>query len=189
MPDNKGKILLAIARSAIAKTLGQPCEANEEASWLQEKAACFVTLTQSDKLRGCIGTLHAYRTLLDDIKHNANAAAFSDTRFRPLTSEELDITDIEISLLSPMRALDFSSEQEALAQLHPGIDGVVLECNSHRSTFLPQVWEQLPDRKDFIAHLKTKAGLAADFWSDEIKLSIYTVEKWKENDFMATSEE
>ena len=189
MPDDKGRILLAIARSAIAKTLGQTCEANDDASWLQEKAACFVTLMQRDKLRGCIGTLNAYRTLLDDVKHNANAAAFSDTRFRPLTSEELEITDIEISLLSQMQPLIFSSEQEALAQLHPGTDGVVFECNHHRSTFLPQVWEQLPDTEDFIAHLKTKAGLADDFWSDEIKLSIYTVEKWKENDFMATSEE
>lgn len=189
MPDDKGRILLAIARFAIAKTLGQPCEANEDVSWLQDEAACFVTLMQRDNLRGCIGTLNAHRALLDDVKHNANAAAFQDTRFRPLTSEELDITDIEISLLSPMQSLNFSSEQEALTQLRPGIDGVVFEFNHYRSTFLPQVWEQLPDTKHFIAHLKNKAGLATDFWSDEIKLSNYTVEKWKERDFMTSPEE
>ncbi|NOQ89456.1 MAG: AmmeMemoRadiSam system protein A [Gammaproteobacteria bacterium] len=189
MPDDKGRILLAIARFAIAKTLGQPCEANEDVSWLQDEAACFVTLMQRDNLRGCIGTLNAHRALLDDVKHNAHAAAFQDTRFRPLTSEELDITDIEISLLSPMQSLNFSSEQEALTQLRPGIDGVVFEFNHYRSTFLPQVWEQLPETKDFIAHLKNKAGLATDFWSDEIKLSNYTVEKWKERDFMTSSEE
>ncbi|RKZ61694.1 MAG: AmmeMemoRadiSam system protein A [Gammaproteobacteria bacterium] len=189
MPDNKGMILLPIARSAIAETLGMSCEASEDATWLQEEAACFITLMQKNNLRGCIGTLEAHRSLLEDVKHNANAAAFHDSRFSPLTSEELDITDIEISLLSPMQALQFSDERNALTQLQPGTDGVVFECGHHRSTFLPQVWKQLPDTNDFIAHLKTKAGLSADFWSDEVKLSRYTVNKWKERDFMAPTEE
>ena len=189
MPHNKGMILLPIARSAIAETLGMSCEANEDAAWLQDKAACFVTLMQNDNLRGCIGTLEARRTLLDDVKHNASAAAFHDSRFSPLTSGELDITEIEISLLSAMQALQFSNEQEALAQLQPGIDGVVFEFGQHRSTFLPQVWQQLPDTEDFIAHLKTKAGLPADFWADDIKLSNYTVDKWKERDLVTSSEE
>lgn len=183
--DNKGSILLPIARTAIAKTLGMNCESGEDATWLQDKAACFVTLMQKDQLRGCIGTLEAHRPLLEDVKHNAKAAAFRDTRFSPLTREELDNTEIEISLLSSMSLLNFSNEDEALAQLVPGIDGVVFEYGNHRSTFLPQVWDQLPATDDFIAHLKVKAGLAADFWVDEIQLSIYNVSKWRERDLMA----
>ena len=189
MPHDKGMILLPIARSAIAETLGMSCEANEDAAWLQEKAACFITLKQKDNLRGCIGTLEAHRTLLQDVKHNANAAAFHDSRFSPLTSEELDITEIEISLLSAVQALRFSNEQEALAQLRPGVDGVVFEFGQHRSTFLPQVWQQLADTGDFIAHLKAKAGLPADFWADDVRLSNYTVSKWKERDFVIPLED
>jgi uncharacterized protein len=181
--DNKGKILLPIARASISDALGRPLKADESAIWLQDKAACFVTLTQNDELRGCIGTLEAHRRLLDDVKHNAMAAAFQDPRFKPLTREELDITEIEISLLSAMRPMDFSSEQDALAQLRPGVDGVVFEFGHYRSTFLPQVWEQLPDRKEFMSHLKHKAGLQADFWADQVKLLRYTVSKWKERDF------
>ena len=181
--DFKGKTLLSIARASISQALGQPYDAAEDASWLQEKAACFVTLTQNGQLRGCIGTLEANRSLLDDVKANAKAAAFSDTRFSPLTREELDNTDIEISLLTPSEALVFTTEEEALTQLRPNVDGVVFEYAGHRSTFLPQVWQQLPDTKKFIAHLKQKAGLSADFWAEGIKLSRYTVTKWKDQDF------
>jgi len=197
MSINKGKVLLPIARVSIAEALGRTHETVEDATedtakdakWLQEKAACFVTLKQKDMLRGCIGTLEAHRSLLEDVQHNANAAAFRDTRFSPLTSEELDITEIEISLLSLMQSLIFSNEQEALAQIQPGTDGVVFEFGHYRSTFLPQVWEQLPTTKDFIAHLKTKAGLTSDFWADEVKLYRYTVSKWKERDFITQSED
>ena len=87
-----------------------------------------------------------------------------------------------------MQALNFSDEQDALSQLRPGIDGVLFEYGQHRSTFLPQVWQQLPEREDFIAHLKNKAGLAPDFWSDEVKLYRYTVDKWKESDFITPDE-
>ena len=183
MSTNQGEILLPIARASIADVLGQFYEAAEDAVWLQEKAACFVTLTQQGQLRGCIGTLEAHRCLLEDVKSNAKAAAFHDSRFSPLTGEELNYTEIEISLLSPMQALDFSNEQEALKQLQPGIDGLVFEFGSKRSTFLPQVWEQLPAATDFMTHLKHKAGLSPDFWADEVKLYRYTVSKWKERDF------
>ncbi len=189
MSINKGKILLPIARAAISETLGHPYKANEDAVWLQEKAACFVTLMQNNKLRGCIGTLEAHCPLLDDVKHNANAAAFRDTRFSPLSVEELDITEIEISLLSAMQVLNFSDEQDALAQLQAGTDGVLFEYEQHRSTFLPQVWEQLPDTEDFIAHLKSKAGLTSDFWSEKVRLYRYTVDKWKESDFATSTGE
>jgi len=181
---NQGEILLPIARSSIADAMGLAHEeAVEDAAWLQQRAACFVKLTQQGKLCGCIGTLEAFRSLLEDVKSNAKSAAFHDPRFSPLTSEELKYTEIEVSLLSPMQALNFSNEQQALEQLQPGIDGLVFEFGRYRSTFLPQVWEQLPDTKDFIAHLKQKAGVNPDFWSNEIKLSRYTVSKWKESDF------
>jgi len=192
MPQNKGGILLAIARSSIAETLGLAHEAiddlSQNATWLQQKAACFVTLVQNKQLRGCIGTLEAHRSLLEDIIHNANAAAFHDSRFPPLSRDELDITEIEISLLSAMQPLQFSTEQEALAQLCPGTDGVLFESGPYRSTFLPQVWQQLPDTTDFIAQLKSKAGLASDFWADNVKLYRYTVDKWKESDFVTSTE-
>lgn len=184
---NKGKILLPIARSSISEALGVDHERIEDsiisADWLQQKAACFVTLTQQDQLRGCIGTLEAHRPLLDDVTHNARAAAFQDPRFSPLTSDELSRTEIEISLLSPMQSLNFSDEQDALKQLQPGTDGLVFEFDRYRSTFLPQVWEQLPEVTDFIVHLKQKAGLPADFWADDVRLYRYSVNKWKERDF------
>lgn len=185
MSINQGEILLSIARSSIANSFGQPHKAHEDGAWLQENGACFVTLTQEGQLRGCIGTLEAHRALLEDVKANAKAAAFQDPRFSPLTSSEFNYTEIEVSLLSPMQALYFSSEQEALAQLQPDVDGVVFEFGRYRSTFLPQVWEQLPATKDFMAHLKHKAGLKPDFWAEEVKLYRYTVSKWKERDLKA----
>lgn len=187
MSADKGKILISIARAAISETFAETDKSIEDIAqgkpWLQEKAACFVTLMQNQQLRGCIGTLEAHRSLLEDVIHNANAAAFHDSRFSPLRSEELEITEIEISLLSAMQPLSFSSEQEALAQLRPGIDGVLFEFEQYRSTFLPQVWQQLPSSREFIEHLKIKAGLSADFWSDKVRLSRYSVEKWRESDF------
>lgn len=182
---DKGRILLPIARASIAEQLGQPYHADEGAPWLQDKAACFVTLTQQGELRGCIGTLEAHRSLLEDVKSNARSAAFHDPRFSPLKTKELNHTEIEISLLSATHIMEFSSEQEALAQLQPGIDGVVFEFDKYRSTFLPQVWEQLPDAREFMAHLKQKAGLAPDFWADQVRLYRYSVNKWKERDFEA----
>lgn len=180
---DQGQVLLPIARAEIALALGFPQQpAVVTPAWLEQKGACFVTLTQNAKLRGCIGTLEAHRSLLLDVKANALAAAFKDPRFPPLTKTELANTDIEISLLSAMQAVDFNSEQEALQQLRPGIDGVVFAYAHYRSTFLPQVWEQLPDVATFMAHLKHKAGLHAAFWHEEVKLMRYTVSKYKEQD-------
>lgn len=183
--DNKARVLLQIARAAIAESLGLSVAEKklEDDDWLQQKGACFITLMQQGQLRGCIGTLEAHRALLDDVIANAKAAAFKDTRFSPLASEEFNTTQIELSLLSPMQRMSFTSEQEALSQLQPGVDGVVFQYGYQRSTFLPQVWEQLPDAKDFMAHLKHKAGLPVDFWADDVKLSRYTVSKWTESDF------
>jgi uncharacterized protein len=180
MSSDPGKTLLPIARASISKALGRTHEASEDGVWLQELGACFVTLTQHGQLRGCIGTLKAHRTLLVDVKANAVAAALRDPRFSPLTASELDLTEIEVSLLSPMQTMQYDNEAHALSQLQPGVDGVLLEFDHYRSTFLPQVWEQLPTASEFIAHLKNKAGLPASFWDEGVRLSRYTVSKWKE---------
>jgi AmmeMemoRadiSam system protein A len=179
----RGKVLLPIARAAIAHALNVvPLAADETAPWLAEHGACFVTLTQDGELRGCIGTLQAHRSLLADIKSNAVSAALRDPRFAPLSVEELDITAVEISLLSPTQAMEVEHEADALAQLRPGVDGIVFEYGRYRSTFLPQVWEQLPQPRQFMAHLKRKAGLPDDFWAEEVRLSRYTVTKWREQE-------
>ncbi|CAG0985621.1 hypothetical protein MTYP_01998 [Methylophilaceae bacterium] len=182
-PDNPGQVLIPLARDVIAKALGKPGVAVEEhLPWLQEAGATFVTLTQNLQLRGCIGSLQAHRPLLQDIKANAYAAAFHDPRFSPLQADELDETGIEVSLLSTMQPLQFRDEQHALAQLRAGLDGVVLEFGVHRSTFLPQVWEQLPEVHGFMARLKQKAGLPTAFWHEEIRLYRYTVQKFRESE-------
>jgi hypothetical protein len=183
----RGGVLLPIARASISSALGRMQPADEQAVWLQEMGACFVTLTQQGELRGCIGTLEAHRTLLQDVKANAHAAAFRDPRFAPLTAAELDETEVEVSLLSAMQSLQFSDERDALTQLKPGMHGVVFEFGRYRSTFLPQVWEQLPNVVEFMAHLKYKAGLPPDFWTEEVRLSWYTVSKWKESDMLETT--
>jgi len=180
MPIEQGATLLAIARAEISTALGQPLSAATEAPWLKDLAATFVTLTQAGTLRGCIGSLEAHRPLLQDVKANALAAAFRDPRFLPLTLPELDLTCVEVSLLSATETLNFKDEQDALAQLRPQIDGIVFEYQHYHSTFLPQVWEQLPDPETFMAHLKRKAGLAPNFWAKNVKLARYTVQKWKE---------
>jgi len=178
--NEQSKILLPIARAAIAQALGLYQTADESAPWLSETGACFVTLTQHGQLRGCIGTLEPHRSLLADIKSNAVSAALRDPRFMPLSKEEFNITDIAISLISATQEMVFSSEADALAQLRPSLDGIIFEYGSCRSTFLPQVWEQLPSPQQFMAHLKSKAGLAEDFWADSVKLSRYTVTKFSE---------
>jgi len=186
--SDKGRVLLPIARSAISTALGRVHGADENAPWLQEEGACFVTLTQNQQLRGCIGTLEAHRPLLLDVKANAQAAALRDPRFSPLTAAELERTEIEVSLLSAMQALQFAGERDALMQLQPGVHGVVFEFGRYRSTFLPQVWEQLPSVVEFMAHLKHKAGLPPDFWAEEVRISHYTVSKWKESDVLESAE-
>lgn len=184
-PEHKGRILLPIARAAISDALGRQSDSVDESQpWLHDKGASFVTLTMNQHLRGCIGSLEAHRPLLLDVKANAYAAAFRDPRFSPLTIAEIDKTEIEISLLSPQQALSFKNEADALAQLRPEIDGVVFKYGRYRSTFLPQVWEQLNDATSFMAHLKHKAGLRPEFWHDDVELYRYTVTKFKEKDFL-----
>lgn len=178
--EHQGTIVLPIARAAIAHALNLPHVADETAPWLAEHGACFVTLTQAGDLRGCIGTLEAHRPLLADLKSNAVAAAFRDPRFPPLEADELGRTSVEVSILSPTQAMQFRDETDALAQLRPQVDGIVFEYGRHRSTFLPQVWEQLPQPRQFLGHLKRKAGFPDNFWADGVRLSRYSVTKWRE---------
>lgn len=182
MQTERGKILLPIARAEISRALGVPRAADETSPWLAEHGACFVTLTQNGNLRGCIGTLQAHRSLLVDVKSNAVSAAMRDPRFTPLSIEELDITAVEISLLSTATAMEVRDEADALAQMRPGIDGIVFEYGNYRSTFLPQVWEDLAQPRQFLAMLRRKAGLPEDFWEEGVKLSRYTVTKWSEKE-------
>ncbi|MGB8078587.1 MAG: AmmeMemoRadiSam system protein A, partial [Gallionella sp.] len=158
MNSESGSILLPIARAAIARELKVHHAANESAPWLAEHGACFVTLTQSGELRGCIGSLQAHRSLLEDVKSNAVSAALRDPRFTPLTVDELDITTVEVSLLSATQPMVVRDEADALAQLRPHVDGIVFEYGRFRSTFLPQVWESLARPRDFLAMLRRKAG-------------------------------
>jgi AmmeMemoRadiSam system protein A len=142
--------------------------------------ATFVTLTQSGQLRGCIGSLEAYRSLGLDIQHNAIDAAFGDPRFPPLRREELGRTEIEVSVLSKPRPIEFASREDLVKRLRPGLDGLILEAGGHRATFLPQVWEQLPDPDDFVSHLLRKAGLPSDYWNDQVRAWKYRVTAFEE---------
>ncbi len=175
-----GHTLLRLARNAIAGHFGLPPEAITDSPELQAPGAVFVTLTRNGQLRGCIGSLEAWRPLAEDVRKNALAAAFRDPRFKPLGIEELPATRVEVSLLGAPETMIFNSEADALAQLRPDIDGVILTAGRHRATFLPQVWEQLPEPATFLARLKEKAGLSASYWGPDVRLERYAVTKWKE---------
>lgn len=183
----QGNILLYSARAAISRALKLTAWVDESvdtsAHWLQQPGATFITLTQHGRLRGCIGSLQARQPLIENVRSNAVSAALYDTRFLPVTADELESIRIEVSLLSALQPIRFASEPDALKQLRPGMDGITLEYGDNRSTFLPQVWDSLPQPREFLAQLKVKAGLYADFWDDGVRLSRYTVQKWCEKDF------
>jgi len=181
--SNRGPVLIALARAAIAENLEIDFDPpyTEGLAWLSLKSASFVTLTKQGELRGCIGTLNAYRPLIEDVRANAVAAAFHDPRFTPLKAGEFESVRIEVSVLSELEPMHAKSEAIACSKLVPHRDGVVFKYGSHRATFLPQVWKQLPEPENFLAHLKQKAGLAADFWHPEVLLYKYQVNKYRES--------
>jgi AmmeMemoRadiSam system protein A len=177
-----GPLLLRTANQAIDAGLGDGgapmLDLADYPAVLRVPGASFITLEKAGRLRGCIGSLEAHRPLIQDVAANAYAAAFKDPRFPPVTVGERAAITCALSLLSPPEAIrDVESEADLLATLRPGIDGLILADGTHRATFLPQVWAQLPDPADFVAHLKTKAGLSADHWSKTIKLWRYEVVK------------
>jgi len=173
-----GAALLSRARNAIARALDLPTHDEPHHPVLRCLGATFVTLRRDGELRGCIGTLSAQRELADDVRRHALAAAFRDPRFEPLRVEEFAQLEIEVSLLDAARPLAAGSEAEVHAALRPGVDGVLLEWRGRSATFLPQVWEQLPQPGEFMAALKHKAGLPADFWAEDLRLSCYRVRKY-----------
>ena len=177
---DKGRVLLAHARSAIAGALHLAAHPAPDRGFLQRPGASFVTLRSAGSLRGCIGSLQARRALGADVRANAVAAAFDDPRFAPLRVAEYEEIDVEVSVLSAASPLPVASEYDLHTQLRAGVDGLILELGSRRSTFLPQVWDALPGAREFVDELKRKAGLPREYWSDELRFSRYTVEKFTE---------
>jgi hypothetical protein len=175
-----GAVLVAIARESIEAHLGLGQRLPRDAAWLQERAATFVTLREKGELRGCIGSIDARRALGEDVVHNAQAAAFRDPRFPPVEPSEVGALEVEVSLLTPRQGMRVANEAEALLQLRPGVDGIYFEYGQSGATFLPQVWESIPDPLVFLCELRRKAGLPLRFWHPDVKLSRYTVEKFRE---------
>lgn len=181
----------AIKRGVASGELWLP-ELEQAPAVLQAPGASFVTLYtrarqmtgRNDRraLRGCMGSLEPCRALLQDVAHNAFNSALRDTRFAPVQQSELGGIELELSLLSPLVPLQFRDEADLLRQIIAGVDGLALECESYRATFLPSVWEQLPGVDEFWIQLKRKAGLAADFWSPQLRCWRYRVLKITEAD-------
>lgn len=172
--------LLDLARQSIAHGLesGRPLKIDQAdfPDELSQPRATFVTLERAGQLRGCIGMLEAMRPLAEDVAENAFSAAFRDPRFPPLSAAELVDLELHISVLSPAEAMHFDSEADLLKQLRPGLDGLILREDGRRATFLPAVWDDLPDPSQFLRHLKQKAGLPAAYWSDSLQVSRYVTE-------------
>jgi AmmeMemoRadiSam system protein A len=187
MKNEHKKRLLDIAHNAIFQTLekkfpmlgnsvGRVPPPGDFPVELKEERASFVTLTLNGNLRGCIGMLEACRPLAEDVAENAVSAAFRDPRFPPLSREEFDDLQISISVLSPPEEMSFSGEADLLSKIRPGVDGLILQEGFQKGTFLPSVWKELPDKDIFWAHLKMKAGLPTDYWSDTLRVFRYTAE-------------
>lgn len=179
------KLLLELARKTVtAAARGEKLpslEGEKFSEKLRQHRACFVTLTKNGQLRGCIGSIFPQEPLCEAVVSRARSAAMEDPRFSPVEAGELDQIEIEISVLTVPQRLDFSSPEDLLKKLRPRVDGVVLRVGSREATFLPQVWEQLPDKEEFLAHLATKARLPSDAWrSPEAMVLTYQVEAFKE---------
>jgi len=177
------KVCLQIAQQSILHGLEKggalQVIASDYSPELQVNLACFVTLHKNGNLRGCIGTLEAYQPLINDIAEHAYSAAFKDPRFPSLQGNEYEELDIEISVLGKAESMAFESEEDLLQQIRPNTDGLILESGYHRGTFLPSVWEQLPEKKDFLNHLKMKAGFSSDWWDNAVKVSRYETFSFK----------
>ena len=179
-PAEAGAALVEVARAAIEARLLQRTAMPREAPWLARPGAAFVTILKDGALRGCIGSLEATRPLARDVAENALAAAFRDPRFPALTAEEWPRCVLEVSLLSAPQRLRFTGEEDLLRQIRAGEDGVIVEADGRRGTFLPQVWDSIPDKRAFLAELLRKAGLSADTPLDRCAISRYQVGKFDE---------
>ncbi|MEW6429938.1 MAG: AmmeMemoRadiSam system protein A [Myxococcota bacterium] len=175
----QGPVLLKLARETLVEAFGGPKVAVPDQAWLMEPRAVFVTLHKHGELRGCVGQLTARFPLFEAVRQAAKAAAFHDSRFKPLGPEELAEVRIEVSVLSPLEPLDVATEAEALAALRPGVDGVVLTHGAKSGVFIPEVWKQLPEPREFLEHLKRKAGLP-QVWQPGTRVERFTAEQWSE---------
>ena len=186
--EAEGRYLLGLARWVIGRRLGvdkaEPTlPPQSDPNLLEQPRGVFVTLKQQGKLRGCIGSLSAHQPLAAGVRQNALNAAFSDPRFTPLTAAELASLRIEISVLTPLRPLEYDQAADLPTLLRPGRDGVLIEEDDCSATFLPQVWEQLPDPVRFLEHLCLKAGLPADSWCrGGLKVKTYQVQPFAEEE-------
>ncbi len=173
--------VLDIARGSIEHAVvgggPLPVDASKEMPELQPPRATFTTLEKNGALRGCTGVVVAFRPLAQDVAATAASAATQDTRFPPVQPEELPLLDVSVSVLSPMEPLEVRSEQELVATLRPGVDGLMLTEGMRRGVFLPQVWQTLPRPRDFLEHLRRKASLPPGYWSDTLQVHRFTVEK------------
>ena len=177
--------LLHLARKTIEKAVNQhslPTWDDQDLSeTLKAKGASFVTLTKNGDLRGCIGTLEAHQSLVEDVREHAVQAALEDYRFPPVASDEIPQLHIEISRLTDPVPLKYERPEELPDKLQPDVDGVILKDGLRRATFLPQVWRQLPDADEFLSHLCMKMGSPADLWRRKVlQVSIYHVEEFEE---------
>jgi AmmeMemoRadiSam system protein A len=186
LTEEEGRCLLSVARETIHQRLfsseRQDLPDSQVSPKFSEKRGTFVTLTIDGGLRGCIGHIIPQEPLLEGIRINAINAAFQDPRFRPLSRKEWERVKIEISILTTPEALTYSDAEDLLDKLRPGIHGVIIKKGFHQATFLPQVWEQLPDKKEFLTHLCMKAGLERDAWKKEkLEVSTYQVQAFEEH--------
>ena len=184
--EEHGRTLLGLARASVANALQAGAEAAiPDVPWLKERRATFVTLMQDAKLRGCIGSLQPMRALGEDVVANAAAAALADRRFSPLGRDDLARVEMEVSLLSVPTAVLFADEGELVAALRPGVDGLILASGDKRGTYLPQVWGEIPEPRQFLASLMQKAGIPADTRLTRCQVWRYQVRKWKESELKA----
>lgn len=188
MSAQTGKTLLELARKAIAERLGVSYEPSPDLERkltdeiFDTRRGTFVTLKIDNQLRGCIGNLTPDHTIREGVAENSVNAAFKDPRFPPLTRDEFDAVQLEISLLTEPVLLDYKDPADLLAKLTPGEDGVIIRKGVHSSTFLPQVWEQLPDKAAFLGNLCMKAGLPADEWKKgDLQVYTYRVRYFEDN--------
>ena len=189
LTEEQGQVLVKLARHTIMEKLGRKGSAQESGSDItalkdksfQSHCGTFVTLKLKGNLRGCIGNLTSAETIWDGIIRNAVNAAFHDPRFSPLTEKELDQTEIEVSILSEPCPLEYSNAEELTRKLRVNIDGVIIRKGHASATFLPQVWQQLPQPEEFLSHLCMKAGLPANAWKDpELEVLTYQVQYFEE---------
>lgn len=185
LTSEEKQTLLRLARTAMECAVrGEappPIDPAQITPRLREPAASFVTLTIQGGLRGCIGALEPSIPLIEDVREHAAAAALEDPRFRPVSPDELERIEIEVSRLSVPAVLEYVDTADLLSKLRPGIDGVILRDGRRRATFLPQVWQQLPDKAAFLDHLCAKMGAAAGEWRrGHLEVLTYQVEEFHE---------